>query len=194
MFIICDLCSLIPMQDFTINKKSLPALQQYSFVSWWRHMSVICLKSQRTRLFVQNLDLGKNNKKQQRVAFVGESTPVDAPHKGPVHYIDVTMTTMASQITSLAVVYSIVYSGADQRKHQSSASLAFVRGIHRDRGIPRTKDQLRENVSIWWRHHEIQNSFPWHDVIMDIRYRIHYINLSGSYPIIVRNWFWKFSL
>ena len=42
---------------------------------------------------------------------------------------------MASQITSLTVVYSIVYSGADQRKHQSSASLAFVWGIHRDRWI-----------------------------------------------------------
>ena len=41
------------------------------------------------------------------------------------------MTTMASQITSLTVVYSIVYSGADQRKHQNSASLAFVWGIHR---------------------------------------------------------------
>ena len=37
----------------------------------------------------------------------------------------------ASQITSLTVVYSDVYSGVDQRKHQSSASLAFVRGIHR---------------------------------------------------------------
>ena len=47
------------------------------------------------------------------------------------HYSDVMMGTMASQITSLAIVYSIVYSGADQRKHQSSASLAFVRGIHR---------------------------------------------------------------
>ena len=47
------------------------------------------------------------------------------------HYDDVIMTTMASQITSLTVVYSIVYSDADQRKHQSSASLAFVRGIHR---------------------------------------------------------------
>ena len=43
------------------------------------------------------------------------------------------MSTLASQITSLTVVYSIVYSGVDQRKHQSSASLAFVRGIHRDR-------------------------------------------------------------
>ena len=59
------------------------------------------------------------------------------------HYIDVIMTTMASQITSLTVVYSIVYSIADQRTHQSSASLAFVRGIHRDRWIPRTKGELR---------------------------------------------------
>ena len=41
------------------------------------------------------------------------------------------MTTIASQITSLTIVYSIVYSDADQRKHQSSASLAFVWGIHR---------------------------------------------------------------
>ena len=41
------------------------------------------------------------------------------------------MGAMASQITSLTIVYSSVYSGADQRKHQSSASLAFVRGIHR---------------------------------------------------------------
>ena len=38
---------------------------------------------------------------------------------------------MASQITSLMIVYSIFYSGADQSKHQSSASLAFVWGIHR---------------------------------------------------------------
>ena len=59
----------------------------------------------------------------------------------PQHYTVVIMTTMASQITSLTVVYSIVYTGADQRKHQSSASLAFVRGIHRDRWIPRTNGQ-----------------------------------------------------
>ena len=38
---------------------------------------------------------------------------------------------IASQITSLDIVYSTVYSGTDQRKHQSSASLAFVWGIHR---------------------------------------------------------------
>ena len=53
------------------------------------------------------------------------------------------MTTMTSQITSPTVVYSTVYSGADQWKHESSASLAFVWGIHRDRWIPRTNGQLR---------------------------------------------------
>ena len=47
------------------------------------------------------------------------------------HYGDVIMGAIASQITSLTIVYSTVYSDADQRKHQSSASLAFVRGIHR---------------------------------------------------------------
>ena len=41
------------------------------------------------------------------------------------------MGAVASQITNLTIVYSTVYSDADQRKHQSSASLAFVWGIHR---------------------------------------------------------------
>ena len=49
----------------------------------------------------------------------------------PSHQSDVIMGAMASQITSLTIVCSTVYSGADQRKHQSSLSLAFVRGIHR---------------------------------------------------------------
>ena len=47
------------------------------------------------------------------------------------HYIGVIMSAIAAQITSLTIVYSKVYSGVDQRKHQSSASLVFVRGIHR---------------------------------------------------------------
>ena len=47
-----------------------------------------------------------------------------------IHYSDVIMIMLVSQITSLVIVYSTVYSGTDQRKHQSSASLAFVRGIH----------------------------------------------------------------
>ena len=48
-----------------------------------------------------------------------------------IHYSDVIMGTIASHITSLTIVISTVYSDADQRKHQSSVSLAFVRGIHR---------------------------------------------------------------
>ena len=47
------------------------------------------------------------------------------------HYCDVIMIVKVSQITSLTIVYSIIYSDADQNKHQSSASLAFVREIQR---------------------------------------------------------------
>ena len=47
------------------------------------------------------------------------------------HYNDVIMGEMVSQIANLMIVYSTNYSGTDQRKHQSSTSLAFVRGIHR---------------------------------------------------------------
>ena len=65
------------------------------------------------------------------------------------HYDDVIMGAIASQITSLTIVYSTIYSDADHRKHQSSASLAFVWGI------PRTNDQLRGKcfhvmTSSWW--------------------------------------------
>ena len=47
------------------------------------------------------------------------------------HYDDVKMVAIASQISSLTSAYWTVYSNADHSKHQSSASLAFVRGIHR---------------------------------------------------------------
>ena len=46
-----------------------------------------------------------------------------------LHYNDVTMGAMASQITSLTIAYLTVYSDADQRKYQDCASLAFTRGI-----------------------------------------------------------------
>ena len=72
----------------------------------------------------------------------------------PHHYSDVTMGSMASQITSLTIVYSAVYSGADQSKHQSSASLAFVRGIHRG-----PVDSLHKWPVTW-------QMFPFDDVIM----------------------------
>ena len=69
------------------------------------------------------------------------------------HYGDVIMGTTASQITSLMVVYSTVYSDADQRK-QSSASLAFVWGIHRGLVSPPHKWPVTRKM------------FPFDDVIM----------------------------
>ena len=69
------------------------------------------------------------------------------------------MSTIASQITSLTIVYWTVYSDADQRKHQSSASLAFVWGIHRDRDLAQ-RASYAENVYIWWRHHVLCYQFP----------------------------------
>ena len=71
------------------------------------------------------------------------------------HYNDVIMGMIASQIISLTVVYSTVYSGTNQRQHQSSTSLAFVRGIHRwPVNSPHKRPVTQKNVSIWWRHHD----------------------------------------
>ena len=70
------------------------------------------------------------------------------------HYGDVTMGTIASLITSLMIVYSTIYSGADQSKHQSSASLAFVWGNHRGPVNSPHKWPVTRKM------------FPFHDVIM----------------------------
>ena len=74
------------------------------------------------------------------------------------HHSDVIMDVIASQITSLTIVYSTVYSSVDQRKCQSSASLAFVRRIHRSGEFPAQIASNAKNVSIWWRHHVMFNS------------------------------------
>ena len=71
------------------------------------------------------------------------------------HYNDVIMDTIASQITSLTIVYSIIHSDADQRKHQSSPSLAFVRGIHWG------------PVNSWHKWPVTRKMFPFDDTIMD---------------------------
>ena len=62
------------------------------------------------------------------------------------HYSDVTMSVMASQITGASIVCSTVCSGADQRKHQSFASLAFVRRIHRWPVVSSQKSSDAENT------------------------------------------------
>ena len=71
------------------------------------------------------------------------------------HYSDVIMSTIAFQMTGVLIVWPIVCSGTYQRKHQSSASMAFVRGFHRwPVDSPHKGPSNTGNVSIWWRHNE----------------------------------------
>ena len=118
------------------------------------------------------------------------------PSKGKIttgDYNDVIMSAMASHIGSLTIVYSIVYSSADQRIHQSFASLPSVWGIHRwpvhfphkgpvtrnifpfddvIMGFTSRSTSKAENFSISWRHHGSQyywlvllrTSLFWHDM------------------------------
>ena len=72
------------------------------------------------------------------------------------HYSDVIMSATAFQITDVSILYSTVCWGANQRKHQSSASLFFVKGIHR--WFPSQRASNAENVFIGWRHHDIKTA------------------------------------
>ena len=71
----------------------------------------------------------------------------------PVHYSEGIISVMASQITSLTIVYSIIYRGADQRKHQSSASRPLWGNSPVTGEFPAQRASNTENVSIWWCHH-----------------------------------------
>ena len=73
------------------------------------------------------------------------------------NYSDVITSATASQITGVSIVYSTVCPGADQRKHQSTASLALVRRIQRWPVSQRVSNA--ENVSIWWHHHAPYNLY-----------------------------------
>ena len=85
-----------------------------------------------------------------------------------LHYSVVIMSPMASQITGVSIVYSTVCSGADQRKHQSSASLAFVRGIHRSPVNSPHKGPVTRKM------------FPFDDVIMVLVHVRSLYSHSGS--------------
>ena len=69
------------------------------------------------------------------------------------HYSDAIMGVITSQNTSLTIVYPTVHSDADQRKHQSSASLAFAGNSPGTDEFPAQMASNAENASIWWRHH-----------------------------------------
>ena len=104
-----------------------------------------------------------------------------------LHYGDAIMDTMASQITSLTIVYSTVYSGADQRRHQSSASLAFMRGIHRGpvnspHKWPVTRKTFR------WRHHVVPTRFEMHIVLVLCGLSMH-VSVRTKWSPICRQYF-----
>ena len=102
------------------------------------------------------------------------SWPYYVPYKCWIssHYNDVLMSVMASQITSVSLVYLAVCSGSDQRKHQSSASLAFVRGIHRWPVNSPHKGPVTRKM------------FPFEDVIM-----LPITLAAGGYPPINLAWY-----
>ena len=134
-----------------------------------------CLKSLASPLFFNSLfklTAKKNNEAVHYWSFVRaiHGWWVDSPKQGASdtekvacysasyntnHYNDIIMGVVASQITSLAIVFSTVYSDADQRQHQSHASLAFVQGIH------------REPVNSLHKWPVTQKMFPFDDVIVD---------------------------
>ena len=100
------------------------------------------------------------------------------------HYNDIIMSVMASQITSFTIVYSTIYAGTDQRKYQSSVSLAFVRGIHWWLVNSPHKGSNTENVSIWLRHHDRCQSCTislLHIASKIICFFIHIISLKCAY-------------
>ena len=105
----------------------------------------------------RHTDAGNNNTRRPKLV---------SGNKTACHYSDVIMSAMASQITIVSHFCSAVCPGADQRKHQSSASLAFVWGIHRwPEDSPHNGTATRKIFSIRWRHHVYfmrhTGRYPW---------------------------------
>ena len=103
---------------------------------------------------VQYIPLGVNHTGDFNAMYPGHKLRLGNESLEVLHYSDVIMDAIASQTTSLTIVYSTVYSGADHRKYQSSPSLAFVRGIHSWPVIPPHKWQVTRKIC------------PFDDVIM----------------------------
>ena len=86
------------------------------------------------------------------------SNPAEAPYvsiSNHLHYGDVIMDAIASQITSLAIVYSIGYSDADQRKTSKLRVTGLCAGNSPGTGeFSAQMASYAENISIWWRHQE----------------------------------------
>ena len=124
---------------------------------------ITCIFSCGTQLFINYL-----------ISTVGPLLRLGHGWKKYIHYNDVIMGAIVSQITSLTIANSTAYSDADQRKHQSSVSLAFVRGIHRGPGTSPHKGPVTRKV------------FPFDDVIISsfcvgaITYPYHNPNVASA--------------
>ena len=101
----------------------------------------------------------------------GRKTDLEGRYHSSSHYNDVIISAMASQITSLTIVYSTVYSGVDQGKHQSSASLAFVWGIHRWPVNSRHKGSVTRKMFPF----EIMGSWCWSTLVQKMAVQGHYL-------------------
>ena len=119
MFIICFFTTSFShvWQQCPLPKEQMPVVSQYV----WNNLEII---NQPFVIFRSRYDfISLGFVCVMKVRWYGKESTY--------HYRDVIMSTLVSQITSASIVYSRVCSGAAQRKHRSSASLAFVRGIHR---------------------------------------------------------------
>ena len=145
-----------------ITRRSLSYTLFVKKVKWEYHFTFVVISSH-CMTFVRHgiyrsLDSGtccifrlKYNPKGTRHVIPHDSyraTIVHTYRKKGKHYNDVIMGAMASQITSLTSVYSTVYSGAYQRKHQSSASLACAGNSPVTGESPAQMAGNAENVSI----------------------------------------------
>ena len=124
----------IPPWGTSLMRKRLPE----SRLGTWRHFQIQLKKTVfKFKFLMTDADVSQapvGEKTSLILAIALGAMPLPEPvwlSKALTHqFSDVIMSAMASQITNLTIVYLTIYSCADQMKHQSSASLAFVRGIH----------------------------------------------------------------
>ena len=102
---------------FSVYCRSDPSIAQIAKQNISRYTLLICL------VMFENVRVWKPYIWGEWVIHLTDQTRLSSSLS---HYSDVIMSVMASQITGVSIVYSSLCPAADQRKHQSSASLAFV--------------------------------------------------------------------
>ena len=141
-----------PQQVFAQDDQPPPSTNLWSGVEeWWHHNGEAWVTSYPVMAVITWNCCRSQNK---RVPWF-QSNDRNAPYNFQ-QYSDVLTNAMASQLTGVLIVCPNVRSGTDQRKHQSSASLAFVRGIHRWRVYSPHKGPVT------------RKTFPFYDIIMSI--------------------------